>query len=70
VIQSLSENTNQVRLIFVQVINNVREQSVEDLKSSIDLKNRIRVHELENQIEEVLPNFLILLKHSSGNFNK
>lgn len=69
-VQGLSEYSDQFGLVFVQMVNDVREQPIEDLKGTIDLEILFRVHEQENEVKKVLPDLFILFVHSSGNFDE
>lgn len=70
VVKGLRENGHQIRLEFDQVVHNVREESIKDLKSSINLNLLLLIHEGEEKIEQVLPDEVLLLINGTANFNK
>jgi len=47
-------------LVFVEVINNIREKPIEHLQSSINLQDVSIANELEDKVEKWLKNSLVL----------
>ena len=60
-LESGLENAHQVLLVLDQVLHLVAEQPVEDLKSCVDLEVVLRVDELEQHVQQLLPHVLLLL---------
>jgi hypothetical protein len=52
------------------VVHQVREEAIEDLKSSIDLQVLITVDEGEEDVKKVLPYIVLLFINSAANFNE
>ena len=51
------------------MIHEVREKSIKDLESSIDLDVFLRVHEHEQHVEKILPHIVLLVVYCSSDFN-
>jgi hypothetical protein len=69
-VKCLLENSNEVALELNEVVNDIREKTIENLKSSVDMDIVIRVYKCENESEEILPDFLVFLVHASSDFDK
>lgn len=69
-IQSFLEDSDQVVLMLVQVVDDVREKTIEDDQSSLNLHICVWVHESEDQVEKVLEHFFFFFEHATGDLNE
>ena len=69
-VEGLLEDSGQVGLELNEMVHKVGEEPIEDLESSINLEVLLRVDEGEQQVQEVLPDELLLLVDAPTHLNK
>ena len=70
-IECFSENSQKVAFELVEVVNNIGEETIKDLKSRVNEKNVVWVDKLKDKVEEFLPDgFVFVFIHASCNFDQ
>lgn len=70
VVEGLLKDANKVALELYQIVHQVGEEPIEDLQSGINLEVFLTVDKLEQQVQQVLPDKLLLLVDAATDFDK